>query len=159
MCSSTGSIWISSASLASSHSTRLPSRHDAQALRLPQSRAVDRLPAFDADRPTVTWLGDQGLLKVKNPRHILDGFLDIGAGLPRMFIHSRTQLPGFHLRHIPGISRARSYVALRRRTVVGKIDRNSEDTWVAEQLRNDGFEILAKGPDGMRKRITEEVPK
>jgi tripartite-type tricarboxylate transporter receptor subunit TctC len=30
---------------------------------------------------------------------------------------------------------------------------------IAEQLRNDGFEVLANGPDGMRKRIEREVPK
>src|SRR5882757_251693 len=30
---------------------------------------------------------------------------------------------------------------------------------IAEQLRNDGFEVLANGPDGMRRRIDDEVPK
>ena len=30
---------------------------------------------------------------------------------------------------------------------------------VAEQLRNNGFEVIANGPDGMRKRINDEVPK
>jgi tripartite-type tricarboxylate transporter receptor subunit TctC len=30
---------------------------------------------------------------------------------------------------------------------------------VAEQLRNNGFEVIANGPDGMRKRIADEVPK
>ncbi|WP_407155696.1 Bug family tripartite tricarboxylate transporter substrate binding protein [Bradyrhizobium sp. STM 3557] len=30
---------------------------------------------------------------------------------------------------------------------------------VADQLRNDGFEVIANGPDGMRKRIADEVPK
>ncbi|MCS3451061.1 MULTISPECIES: Bug family tripartite tricarboxylate transporter substrate binding protein [Bradyrhizobium] len=30
---------------------------------------------------------------------------------------------------------------------------------IAEQLRNDGFEVLANGPDGMRRRIADEVPK
>src|SRR6202022_3442159 len=30
---------------------------------------------------------------------------------------------------------------------------------IAEQLRNDGFEVLANGPEGMRKRIEDEVPK
>jgi tripartite-type tricarboxylate transporter receptor subunit TctC len=30
---------------------------------------------------------------------------------------------------------------------------------VAEQLRNNGFEVIAKGPGGMRKRIDDEVPK
>ena len=30
---------------------------------------------------------------------------------------------------------------------------------IAEQLRNDGFEVLANGPDSMRKRIELEVPK
>ena len=30
---------------------------------------------------------------------------------------------------------------------------------IAEQLRNDGFEVLANGPQGMRKRIEDEVPK
>ena len=30
---------------------------------------------------------------------------------------------------------------------------------VAEQLRNDGFEVEAFGPDGLRKRIADEVPK
>jgi tripartite-type tricarboxylate transporter receptor subunit TctC len=29
---------------------------------------------------------------------------------------------------------------------------------IAEQLRNDGFEVIANGPDGMRKRIENEVP-
>lgn len=30
---------------------------------------------------------------------------------------------------------------------------------IADQLRNSGFEVIAKGPDGMQKRITDEVPK
>jgi tripartite-type tricarboxylate transporter receptor subunit TctC len=30
---------------------------------------------------------------------------------------------------------------------------------ISEQLRNDGFEVIANGPDGMRKRIEDEVPK
>jgi tripartite-type tricarboxylate transporter receptor subunit TctC len=30
---------------------------------------------------------------------------------------------------------------------------------IAEQLRNDGFEVIANGPEGMRKRIADEVPK
>ena len=30
---------------------------------------------------------------------------------------------------------------------------------VAEQLRNNGFEVIANGPDGMRKRIDDEIPK
>ena len=30
---------------------------------------------------------------------------------------------------------------------------------VVEQLRNNGFEVLANGPDAMRKRIEDEVPK
>ncbi|MCP3413787.1 tripartite tricarboxylate transporter substrate binding protein [Bradyrhizobium brasilense] len=30
---------------------------------------------------------------------------------------------------------------------------------IAEQLRNDGFEVLANGSDGMRRRIADEVPK
>ena len=30
---------------------------------------------------------------------------------------------------------------------------------VADQLRNGGFEVIANGPDGMRKRIVDEVPK
>lgn len=30
---------------------------------------------------------------------------------------------------------------------------------IAEQLHNNGFEVLANGPDGLRKRIAEEVPK
>ncbi|VIO76581.1 hypothetical protein CI1B_65440 [Bradyrhizobium ivorense] len=30
---------------------------------------------------------------------------------------------------------------------------------IADQLRNDGFEVLANGSDGMRRRITDEVPK
>jgi tripartite-type tricarboxylate transporter receptor subunit TctC len=29
----------------------------------------------------------------------------------------------------------------------------------SEQLRNDGFEVIANGPDGMKKRIDDEVPK
>jgi tripartite-type tricarboxylate transporter receptor subunit TctC len=30
---------------------------------------------------------------------------------------------------------------------------------IAEQLRNNGFEVIAGGPDAMRKRIADEVPK
>ena len=30
---------------------------------------------------------------------------------------------------------------------------------IAEQLRNDGFEVIANGSDGMRRRIEDEVPK
>jgi tripartite-type tricarboxylate transporter receptor subunit TctC len=30
---------------------------------------------------------------------------------------------------------------------------------VAEQLRNNGFEVIANGPGGMRKRIADQVPK
>jgi tripartite-type tricarboxylate transporter receptor subunit TctC len=30
---------------------------------------------------------------------------------------------------------------------------------IAEQLRNGGFEVIANGPEGMRKRIADEVPK
>jgi tripartite-type tricarboxylate transporter receptor subunit TctC len=30
---------------------------------------------------------------------------------------------------------------------------------IAEQLRNDGFEVIANGPEGLRKRIEDEVPK
>jgi len=30
---------------------------------------------------------------------------------------------------------------------------------VAEQLRNNGFEVIGNGPDGMKKRIEDEVPK
>jgi tripartite-type tricarboxylate transporter receptor subunit TctC len=30
---------------------------------------------------------------------------------------------------------------------------------IAEQLRNNGFEVIANGPDGMKKRIDKEVPK
>jgi hypothetical protein len=30
---------------------------------------------------------------------------------------------------------------------------------VAEQLRNDGYEVLADGPDGMTKGIDDEIPK
>jgi tripartite-type tricarboxylate transporter receptor subunit TctC len=30
---------------------------------------------------------------------------------------------------------------------------------ISEQLRNNGFEVIANGPDGMRKRIEDEVPK
>ena len=30
---------------------------------------------------------------------------------------------------------------------------------ISEQLRNNGFEVLANGPDGMRKRIDDEIPK
>ena len=29
----------------------------------------------------------------------------------------------------------------------------------ADQLRDDGFEVIANGPDGMKKRIDDEVPK
>jgi len=32
-------------------------------------------------------------------------------------------------------------------------------TKIAEQLRNNGFEVIANGPDGMRRRIDDEVPK
>jgi tripartite-type tricarboxylate transporter receptor subunit TctC len=32
-------------------------------------------------------------------------------------------------------------------------------TQIAEQLRNNGFVVLANGPDGLRKRIEDEVPK
>jgi tripartite-type tricarboxylate transporter receptor subunit TctC len=34
-----------------------------------------------------------------------------------------------------------------------------KDPKLAEQLRNSGFEVLANGPDGMKKRIADEVPK
>jgi tripartite-type tricarboxylate transporter receptor subunit TctC len=34
-----------------------------------------------------------------------------------------------------------------------------KDTKIAEQLRNDGFEVIANGRDGMKKRIDDEVPK
>lgn len=34
-----------------------------------------------------------------------------------------------------------------------------KDQKLAEQLRNNGFEVIAKGPEGMQKRITDEVPK
>jgi tripartite-type tricarboxylate transporter receptor subunit TctC len=30
---------------------------------------------------------------------------------------------------------------------------------IAEQLRNDGFEVIANGPDGLKRRIDDEVPK
>jgi tripartite-type tricarboxylate transporter receptor subunit TctC len=30
---------------------------------------------------------------------------------------------------------------------------------ISEQLRNNGFEVLANGPDGMRRRIDDEIPK
>jgi tripartite-type tricarboxylate transporter receptor subunit TctC len=30
---------------------------------------------------------------------------------------------------------------------------------ITEQLRNNGFEVIANGPDGMKKRIEDEVPK
>ncbi|MGA7803572.1 Bug family tripartite tricarboxylate transporter substrate binding protein [Bradyrhizobium sp.] len=30
---------------------------------------------------------------------------------------------------------------------------------IVEQLRNDGFEVIANGPDGLKKRIDDEVPK
>jgi tripartite-type tricarboxylate transporter receptor subunit TctC len=30
---------------------------------------------------------------------------------------------------------------------------------IAEQLRNGGFEVIASGPEGMRRRISDEVPK
>jgi tripartite-type tricarboxylate transporter receptor subunit TctC len=33
------------------------------------------------------------------------------------------------------------------------------NTKIAEQLRHDGFEVIANGPDGMKKRIDDEVPK
>jgi tripartite-type tricarboxylate transporter receptor subunit TctC len=34
-----------------------------------------------------------------------------------------------------------------------------KDPKIAEQLRSGGFEVIANGPDGMRKRIVDEVPK
>jgi tripartite-type tricarboxylate transporter receptor subunit TctC len=34
-----------------------------------------------------------------------------------------------------------------------------KDPKIAEQLRNNGFEVIANGPDGMKKRIDDEVPK
>lgn len=34
-----------------------------------------------------------------------------------------------------------------------------KDPKLADQLRTNGFEVLANGPDGMMKRITDEVPK
>jgi tripartite-type tricarboxylate transporter receptor subunit TctC len=34
-----------------------------------------------------------------------------------------------------------------------------KDPKLAEQLRNNGFEVLANGPEGMQKRIADEVPK
>jgi tripartite-type tricarboxylate transporter receptor subunit TctC len=34
-----------------------------------------------------------------------------------------------------------------------------KDPKVSEQLRNGGFEVIANGPEGMRKRIVDEVPK
>jgi tripartite-type tricarboxylate transporter receptor subunit TctC len=30
---------------------------------------------------------------------------------------------------------------------------------ITEQLRNNGFEVIANGPDGLRRRIADEVPK
>ena len=30
---------------------------------------------------------------------------------------------------------------------------------ITEQLRNNGFEVIAKGPEGMKRRIDDEVPK
>jgi tripartite-type tricarboxylate transporter receptor subunit TctC len=47
--------------------------------------------------------------------------------------------------------------------VVGLLSAKSigilKTTKISEQLRNDGFEVLTNGPDGMRKRIEDEVPK
>jgi tripartite-type tricarboxylate transporter receptor subunit TctC len=34
-----------------------------------------------------------------------------------------------------------------------------KDPGIAEQLRNNGFEVIANGADGMRRRIADEVPK
>jgi tripartite-type tricarboxylate transporter receptor subunit TctC len=34
-----------------------------------------------------------------------------------------------------------------------------KDPKLAEQLRNSGFEVIANGPEGMQKRIADEVPK
>jgi hypothetical protein len=34
-----------------------------------------------------------------------------------------------------------------------------KDPKIAEQLRSGGFEVIANGPEGMRKRIVDEVPK
>jgi hypothetical protein len=30
---------------------------------------------------------------------------------------------------------------------------------ITEILRNNGFEVIAKGPEGMKRRIDDEVPK
>ena len=40
--------------------------------------------------------------------------------------HGRTRLQGFHLRHVPGLSRACEDAALHRRTAVDQVDRNPE---------------------------------
>ena len=62
-------------------------------------------------------------------------------------------------------TRSRAFSRLRRRRL------RSSSCWrpesieilkspkIAEQLRNDGFEVIANGPDGMQKRIADEVPK
>jgi tripartite-type tricarboxylate transporter receptor subunit TctC len=34
-----------------------------------------------------------------------------------------------------------------------------KDPKIAQQLRSGGFEVIANGPEGMRKRIVDEVPK
>ena len=47
--------------------------------------------------------------------------------------------------------------------IVGLLSRKTidvlHDPTIAEQLRNGGFEVIANGPDGMRRRIIDEVPK
>jgi hypothetical protein len=42
-----------------------------------------------------------------------------------------------------------------------QIGQSPRPNWltVAEQLRAGGFEVIANGPEGMRKRIADEVPK
>ena len=74
--------------------------------------------------------------------------------------HDRARLQGFHFRHVAGLSRTCEDAACRssncwrpRSTEILKVAKT------AEQLRNDGFEVIANGPDGMKKRIDDEVPK
>jgi tripartite-type tricarboxylate transporter receptor subunit TctC len=47
-----------------------------------------------------------------------------------------------------------------RRAAVGAIGRSAESALISvEQLLNNGFEVIANGPDGLRRRIAIEVPK
>ena len=45
------------------------------------------------------------------------------------------------------------------RAAGGEIGRSAQEARCRAQLLNNGFEVIANGPDGMRKRIADEVPK